>query len=728
MFQRISLLSAALAAAVVAAAPASASDAAPCSPNASLLGFTDALDKTTFGGLTVGGLSALAPTGGSQALALTDNQGATPARFFTLKLRTDRGRVSAETTRATTLRRPDGTAFTGQNFDGEGLVVEPGGTLLVSSETEPAIRRFDRDGTQVDQLAVPPRFGIAPNGQGATNQSFEGLGLTADGKTLFAGMEGPLSADGASATGRARLRILRYDRARRGDFVPGAQYAYLADPALAITEVVPVGDDSLLVLERGFASGVGNTVRVYRAFLAGATDVSGVSALTDSSPFLYKQLLFDVGACPAGGATNPGPQPNPLLDNIEGMALGDKLAGGRRELLLMSDDNFSATQVTRIYSFSVALRDEPVLEGRAFYSATQLQPGPPAGQSGVGANNGVTPPFAGQPIPGFSGVLPEGNDRFLAMPDNGFGTKGNSRDFLLRVYRIRTDWRSKKIEVYGFLQLRDPDNKIPFDIVNETTPERLLTGGDFDVEAIARDRKGDLWFGEEFGPYLLRTDATGKVLDAPYALPGGKSPSSPDLAPGEPATVRGSRGWEAVAASPDGRYLYPMLEGYRLDDAVQTRRWIYEFDVNAKRYTGRRWQYRTDDPEAQIGDMMALGDRRFLLIERDDLEGAPAKLKNIVTIDLDEVDGGGYVEKETVLDLLRIRDPFGISLPARAGEFGVGDPFSYPLQSVEVAVPLGKDRVFVVNDNNLPDSDGRIAGKVDDVEAIVVRVPGGLDR
>ena len=39
---------------------------------------------------------------------------------------------------------------------------------------------------------------------------------------------------------------------------------------------------------------------------------------------------------------------------------------------------------------------------------------------------------------------------------------------------------------------------------------------------------------------------------------------------------------------------------------------------------------------------------------------------------------------------------------------------------------LGKDRLFVVNDNNMPDSDGRIPGKVDDIEAIEVHVPGGL--
>ena len=71
--------------------------------------------------------------------------------------------------------------------------------------------------------------------------------------------------------------------------------------------------------------------------------------------FVPKAPLVDVGRCPAAGATNPGTQADPLLDNLEEMAIGHGAGGGRRELFLISDDNFGAGQVTRVYELAIAL-------------------------------------------------------------------------------------------------------------------------------------------------------------------------------------------------------------------------------------------------------------------------------------------------------------------------------------------------------------------------------------
>lgn len=699
-----------------ASAPAHATHAPGSDNGCDLLGFSDALDKTTFAGTPVAGLSALALTGRTRALALVDNIGTTPARVYDVDLRTNR------ITGITKLG-----AYTGADFDGEGLVAEAGGrTILASSEKEPSIRRFRlSDGKEIASLPVPARFRVTPAGEAAVNQTFEALAATPDGRRLYAGMEGSLSADGPGLN-----RIIGYAGRPGAAYTPVEQLAYRTDPNLNLVELVALGGDQFLSVERGFTAGVGNTVRVFAVSATGAPDVAGVaslSTLTDPRAWLGKELLFDVADCPPAGATSKQPQPNPLLDNIEGAALGAKLPGGRRLLYLISDDNGSATQTTRVYRFAVRPPGEATLAKRAIIPATAYQPGPVSGtQLAPDTLNGITPPFPGQPIPGFSAVISGGvPGHYLGMPDNGFGAKNNSADFLLRAYHIKPDYGTGRVAVKGHISFRDPDRKVPFPIVNGDTRERLLTGADLDIESLARDARGDLWIGDEFGPYLVKVDRTGKVLQAPIPLPdGGRSPQSPDLAAGQTATVPASRGFEAVAVSRDGRTLYPILEGARTDDADQRRRIVYEFSVTANRYTGRTWSFRVDDPSLVVGDAAVLDGRRLLLIERDNAMGVQSRVKRLVVTDLDRASAGGVLPRRTVVDLMRIADPEGVSTPARPGEYGVGELFSFPLQSVESVLPLGDDRVLVANDNNFPGNDGRIPGRADDTELIEITVPG----
>src|SRR5262245_20539301 len=65
---------------------------------------------------------------------------------------------------------------------------------------------------------------------------------------------------------------------------------------------------------------------------------------------------------------------------------------------------------------AVNQNDEATLLARAILAADAYQPGPPSGTFITG-DNGVTPPFPGQPIPGFSAILDAKDGTFLAMPD-----------------------------------------------------------------------------------------------------------------------------------------------------------------------------------------------------------------------------------------------------------------------------------------------------------------------
>ncbi|MEM8504508.1 MAG: esterase-like activity of phytase family protein [Cyanobacteria bacterium P01_D01_bin.1] len=166
-----------------------------------------------------------------------------------------------------------------------------------------------------------------------------------------------------------------------------------------------------------------------------------------------------------------------------------------------------------------------LLEGFASLPADTFAEGPPTGE-GIDAN-GRTGPFEGPPVQGFSGVqfAPGGDgSAYWFLSDNGFGSKANSADYLLRIYQVDPDFVGSEdgdgsVDVQGFVQLSDPDGLIPFDIEQGDTAERNLTGSDFDIESFVIDANGEIWIGEEFGPFILHFDAEGKLLEAPIATP-----------------------------------------------------------------------------------------------------------------------------------------------------------------------------------------------------------------
>ena len=365
---------------------------------------------------------------------------------------------------------------------------------------------------------------------------------------------------------------------------------------------------------------------------------------------------------------------------------------------------------------------EPTLIGRALLSADAAAPAPFPGAP----NTEPAPvPGARQPVGGFSALLDApGRDTFYAMPDNGFGNKANSRSFLLRVYRVRTELATARggsgdVEILDWITLRDPDRRIPFQIVNEATSERRLTGGDLDIESFRIARDGTLWFGEEFGPFLVHTDATGRVLEAPIPLPDVKSPDYPPdyRAPyAGSANLRSSNGFEGMALSRDGKTLHPTLEGPVAGDDPTVRR-MYTFDVRTRRYTGERRSYRVADPGHLVSDLTSLDKHRLVALERDNLEGAAALHKRGFIFDL------RTAGKREVLDLLDLADPFGISpRGARPGDIGIGDPFSMPYVTIEAVLPTGGRRLAVVNDTNFG-SRGRNPSRPDDSDFIEVNVP-----
>ena len=348
----------ALASAPAATAVSPRSSSRACSTSTYALGYSDALDKLSHDGVELGGLSSLAYDARSRAwVSAVDNHATDPARIWFV-----RDLASPRVVRdPLVLRRPDGTPYTGLDSDNEGLAVLPDGNYLVSSETEPSIRIFGRDGVQQVSLPVPPRFAVAPAGEATSNATLEGLSISPRGDEILAAMEGPLSGDtSVSNSGESDAtehRFLVYRADRYGHWTLSKQIAYRTDAGQRVPEVALYDENSFVVEEASFDVATGNDIRLYAVTgLNRAADVSSVPDLASVDVAVHKTLLADLVNCPTLGAPAKETQANPLLDNFEGLAVTTpRLPGGYRGLSLISDDNFSATQTTRVLNLVARL-------------------------------------------------------------------------------------------------------------------------------------------------------------------------------------------------------------------------------------------------------------------------------------------------------------------------------------------------------------------------------------
>ncbi|MDR7332210.1 esterase-like activity of phytase family protein [Roseateles asaccharophilus] len=396
------------------------------------------------------------------------------------------------------------------------------------------------------------------------------------------------------------------------------------------------------------------------------------------------------------------------------------------------------------------------LEGWALMGANTFADGPTSGQFATGAGGNPLPLLNKQPVQGFSAVLagPTAGS-FVFMADNGFGTQGNSADTLLRLYAVTPNFRtatggagsvsaanfSTGAAMAGFtagshLTLSDPNHLLSIKVQADYTryynsaanplvdpsirSNRLLTGADLDVESVRKDKNGNYWFGDEFGPYLIKTNAQGEVLRREIGMLGVASPQNEAVVNGTIApTLARSAGFEGMASSPDGSRLYTLLEGTVTGDPAKTLR-INAFSIDTEAYTGEQWRYQLEGAGTNIGDMTAINDHEFLVIERNGAtatSGTP--FKKIFKVDLNVVDASGNLVKTEVVDLMNLADPNDLNGDGSAA-------FTFPFTTIESVLILDAHTLLVANDNNYPGTGGRDLGS-DNTEFLKIHLDQALN-
>jgi hypothetical protein len=254
------------------------------------------------------------------------------------------------------LREPIPLDLPVERWDGEALALAGDRFLLVADETEQAVFSVLRDGRGGMRVALPGFAGMRHN------LGLEGLGYLAapSGRYVFAANEQALEGDGpTSSVDRGTVvRLLRHPL----DGGPDLEVAYLTDPIFAagprgdngVSDIAPLSPDRLLILERAWVQGSGNSVRLYGVDLRTAKDVLGLADARAAVP-IAKRLVVDIALLPDDRCAPPSQwQRRRTLENYEGMTLGPALPDGRRVLFLVSDDNSRATQDARILALALA--------------------------------------------------------------------------------------------------------------------------------------------------------------------------------------------------------------------------------------------------------------------------------------------------------------------------------------------------------------------------------------
>ena len=267
---------------------------------------------------------------------------------------------------------------------------------------------------------------------------------------------------------------------------------------------------------------------------------------------------------------------------------------------------------------------QPTLLARAILPADATGAGPVPRRA---RHRAGPAPGSVQPVGGFSALLERARPRpLLGDARQRLRHQGQLASFLLRVYEVHADFETARggagdgRRSSSGSRCATPTTEIPFKIVNDATPRpaahrrrlrhRVLARG-LPRRPLVRRRVRAL-------PGAHRRDAA-RCSRRRSRCPTSSRPTTRRLPPpGGPPNLAGSNGFEGMAISPDGRTLYPTLEGPVTGDDPLTRAHVpvRHPQPPLRRHAPDLPPRRPDLPRSRTSPRS--DDHHFVALERDD--------------------------------------------------------------------------------------------------------------
>lgn len=246
--------------------------------------------------------------------------------------------------------------------------------------------------------------------------------------------------------------------------------------------------------------------------------------------------------------------------------------------------------------------------------------------------------------------------QWWALSDRGPG--GGVLQYDTRVQRFEVDISAtgaisnfRVVQTVKFMQGTQPFNGLA------PNPTSVL-GRAFDPEGIViHPRSGNLLVSDEYGPSLYEFDRNGQFIRA-FTTPAGLIPrnGTTNVAnfasdAGNTAGKRTNRGFEGLAISPDGSFVYAMLQSAMLNEGggngIYNR--IVKFDATSGNAVAQ-YAYAMDraDQGQGISALVALGQDKFLVLERNNRGVGPGATLATADKAVYQIDLAGAVDVTNV--------------------------------------------------------------------------------